>query len=164
MQKLIEVEVTPEMLERARDKANKLGRLKNSITKGKGNLTGFIGEEIAHVAMGGEIQNTKNFDIVLEDGRKFDVKSKKCRDEPEPHFDCSVANYNTSQKCDEYIFVRVLNDYSKGWVCGSIAKDDFFRKATFWQQGQWDPRNNWRCKADCYSLPISQLDEVHKVI
>ena len=164
MQKMIEVKVTPAMLKRAKKKAKDLGELKNSITKGKGNLTGFLGEEIAHVAMGGEIKNTGDFDLVFEDGRTFDVKSKRCSGEPEDHYDCSVANYNTSQKCDEYVFVRVLNDYSKGWVCGTMAKEDFFRKATFWQQGQFDPRNRWRCKADCYSLPISQLDEVNKVI
>lgn len=164
MQKIIEVQITPEMRERAEKKAKELGELKNSITRGQGNLVGFLGEEIAHSVLGGEIKNTGDYDIVLEDERKVDVKSKKCSGPPEDHYDCSVANYNTSQECDEYCFVRVLKDYSKGWVCGTMAKADFYRKATFWQQGQFDPRNRWRCKADCYSLPISQLDEVHKVI
>ena len=164
MQKLIEVTITPEMLERAKNKAKDLGELKNSITRGEGNLAGFIGEEVARAVTGGEIHNTRDYDLVYEDGRKADVKTKRCSSEPQPHYDCSVADFNTSQKCDEYVFVRVLNDYSKGWVCGTMAKEDFYRKATRWNQGQYDPRNRWRCKADCYSVPISQLDEVHKVI
>ena len=42
-----EIEITLDMIDKARTKAKELGRLNNSILKGKGNLAGFIGEQIA---------------------------------------------------------------------------------------------------------------------
>ena len=28
-----------------------------------------------------------------------------------------------------YVFVRVLNNFSKGWILGKITKNDYFSKA-----------------------------------
>lgn len=160
MSNIQEIQITPEMLERANKKAEELGELKNSITRGKGNVVGFLGEEIANVILKGDIVNTRDYDIVMEDGTKVDVKSKKCSSEPLDHYDCSVASYNTSQKCDEYVFVRVHKDLTKGWVLGKMKKDEFYKNSVEWKRGQYDPRNRWHCKADCHSMPISQLNEV----
>ena len=41
---MIEVIVTQDMLDKAHNKSEEMGRLNNSITKGKGNLAGFLGE------------------------------------------------------------------------------------------------------------------------
>ena len=40
---MIEVELTPDMLSRAKKKAKEMGQLRNSITKGDGNVAGFLG-------------------------------------------------------------------------------------------------------------------------
>lgn len=157
---MIEVLITPEMVEKAKVKADELGTLKNSITKGKGNLAGFIGEYVAEKVAGGKIINTKDYDLVLDDGTKVDVKTKRCKDEPKPHYECSIAAYNPTQKCDKYIFVRVQKDLSKAWVLGELGKNEYFEKAHFLQKGQFDPSNNWRCKADCYNVAIKDLNEV----
>lgn len=159
---MVEVEITPEMRKEAEEKADKLGELKNSITRGEGNVAGFLGELVAQKILGGEIKNTRDYDLMLADGTKYDVKTKRCGSAPEPHFECSIANYNTMQKCDRYVFVRVLKDYSKGWVLGEMGKSEYFEKATFIQQGQFDPSNKWRCSADCYNLRVDQLNEVSK--
>ena len=54
-----EIKITDKMLLSARKKAKELGRLHNSISKGKGNLCGFLGEEVAmKVLRNGEINNT----------------------------------------------------------------------------------------------------------
>jgi hypothetical protein len=79
---------------------------------------------------------------------------------PEPHFDCSVSDYNTKQKCDNYIFTRVLGDYSKGWVLGWIKKEDFFKKATLVYQGQLDRESGRRAKSDTWNLAISELNSI----
>ena len=68
-----EIKISLDMLDAARQKAKELGKLNNSILKGKGNLAGFIGEQIALSFLGGEWQNTYEYDILLSDGEKVDV-------------------------------------------------------------------------------------------
>lgn len=156
----VEVIITKEMLAEAERRAVKLGELKNSITRGEGNVCGFLGELVAQKVIGGEIKDTRDYDIITKDGTKWDVKTKRSFGVPEEHFECSVTDYNTTQKCDRYIFVRVLKDYSKGWVVGELPKDEYFEKATFIEQGQYDPRNHWRAKCDCWNVVFTDLNEV----
>lgn len=160
---IIEVDITPAMLELAREKARKLGELRNSITHGEGNLAGYLGELCAQHVIGGVIADTRDYDIVTEDGIKWDVKTKRCGSPPQLHFETSITNFNTTQKCDRYIFVRVMKDYSKGWVCGELPHDEYYKKATFIQQGQFDPRNRWRASCDCWNVPIADLNEVKQI-
>lgn len=156
----VEVTVTPKMLREALRKARELGELRNSITNGQGNVIGFLGEMIAHKVIGGRIENTKHYDIVTDDGVKWDVKSKKTSVPPMDHFECSVSDFNTKQECDRYLFVRVMKDYTKGWVIGELPKEEYYEKSTFVREGQYDPRNNWRAKCDCWNVLFSDLNEV----
>jgi hypothetical protein len=155
-----EVEITEEMLAEAKRRGEKLGELKNSITRGEGNVCGILGELMVQKLIGGVVADTKDYDIITEDGVKWDVKTKRTHVEPEEHFECSVADFNTTQKCDRYIFVRVMNDYSKGWVIGELPKNEYYEKATFIEQGQYDPRNRWRAKCDCWNVPFTDLNEI----
>lgn len=157
---MIEVVITPDMIKEAKERAKELGTLKNSITKGDGNIAGMLGEAVVVKATGATLSNTRNYDVIRSDGKTADVKTKRCGSKPEPHFDCSIADFNTAQKCDYYIFVRVMHDFSKAWIVGELPKEEYFEKAVLWQQGQFDPSNKWRCKADCYNLAISKLNEV----
>jgi hypothetical protein len=161
---MIEVTITPEMVEKAKKKAEDLGELRNSITEGQGNLAGFIGEYVAAHIMGGEVKNTRDYDMVMPDETKIDVKTKRCTSPPKPHYDMSVADFNTSQRCDKYVFVRVMKNLSKAWVLGEMDKDEFYQTARFVEEGQYDPSNDWRCKADCWSVLISQLHEVVQTV
>ena len=45
---MIELIVTKEMIESCKQKAESIGKLKNSITKGEGNLSGVLGEYLTH--------------------------------------------------------------------------------------------------------------------
>jgi len=52
--------------------ANRMGRIRNSIMRGKGNVYGFLGEQIAQVVLGGTLVNKGkkydvNYDLVLDD-------------------------------------------------------------------------------------------------
>lgn len=154
-----EIEITTEIIDNARLKAKELGLLRNSITRGKGNLVGFIGEEIALSCLGGEATNTYDYDLVLEDGTKVDVKTKSTSVTPLSHYDCSVAAYNTKQRCDAYAFVRVKNDLSVGWYLGILPKDKYLEIAERFDKGDVDPANGFVIKADCYNVKISELQD-----
>jgi hypothetical protein len=152
-----EVKISPPMMLEAQAKSQELGRLRNSIVKGEGNLVGFVGEQVAHRVLGGQWNNSYDYDIILEDGTTVDVKTKRTSVKPLPEYDCSVAAYNTKQKCDAYAFVRVLNDYSAGWYLGIISKTDYFDEAEFMLKGTIDSTNGFRIRANCYNVKINKL-------
>ena len=153
-----EVKVTVDMIENARLKSTEMGKLRNSILKGGGNLVGFIGEQIALECLGGEWHNTYSYDIILPDGKKVDVKTKQTSVKPLPEYDCSIAKFNTKKECDMYAFVRVKKDLTIGWYLGSIDKKEYFKKAIFMKKGYVDPSNNFTVRADCYNMKIKELD------
>jgi len=159
-----EVLITEDMINKATDKAKQMGKLNNSITKGQGNISGFIGEEMVLDYINGESMNSYDYDLVLDDGRKVDVKTKRTTVKPQTNYDCSVASFNTKQKCDVYIFCRILNDMTKGWILGYKDKEEYFNEARFMKKNQIDPANNFRVKADCYNVAIENLDSIDNLL
>ena len=156
---MIEIEITEKMKNRAWKKAREMGKLKNSITGGDGNIAGFLGEEVANEVVNGQITNTYDYDI-LKDGLKIDVKTKRCTSKPKPYYDCSVAAYNTTQGCDYYVFVRIENKggkWGKAWVLGSYPKKKYFQDAKFLRKGTKDGNNSFIVKSDCYNMSIDKL-------
>ena len=155
-----EIIITLEMLDKARTKATEMGKLYNSITSGAGNLAGFAGEQIALSVLGGIWTNSYDYDITLDNGLMVDVKTKRTSVMPLPDYDCSVAAYNTKQKCDVYAFVRVLNDYSRGWYLGILTKQEYFQKAVALKKGDIDSSNGFKVKANCFNVKINQLKDI----
>ena len=160
---MIEVKITPELIQRARKKTATVGNLQGSITGSLSHGVGAIGEIIVADAIGADESNTYDYDLV-RDGERIDVKTKRCNTRPFPHYDCSVAAHGTKQDCDSYVFVRILTDSSRAWILGSIPKQDFYTKATKHRRGDVDPANGFTFKADCYNLQISELSDVKKSI
>jgi hypothetical protein len=160
---MVKINIEKEWIENAKKKAKDLGILNHSILKGQGNITGFIGEFMVENFLKGKIKNTYDYDIV-KNGIKIDVKSKKCTSIPKPDYDCSVPAYNTKQKCDMYVFVRIMNTFDIGWICGIISKKDFFQKAKLWKKGQTDESNMMTFKEDSYNLKIKDLIDLEKHI
>ena len=161
---MIEIQITQKMKERAWHKARQMGEINNSITRGDGNIAGFLGEEIANKIIKGDINNTYDYDII-KDGVTYDVKTKRCTSEPKPYYECSVAAYNTKQKCDHYIFVRIENingRWTRAWVLGAYEKNKYFDDAKFLKRGQTDGNNNFKVKANCYNMRIDRLDPMEK--
>lgn len=156
------VQITADMLATAQAKSAEMGTLKNSIRKGKGNLAGFLGEEIVLVAFPGSISNNSyNHDIDF-DGVRLEVKTKDRTVSPSLDYDVSIANFNTRQDADFYVFVSLFRDkktnqYTHGFVCGMIDKATYRSKSTFYRKGDIDPSNGWVVSADCHNLPISDL-------
>ena len=143
---MIEVQITEKMKKRAWAKSREMGVIKNSIMSGDGNIAGFLGEEVANT--------------IIKGGIKYDVKTKRCTSPPKPFYDCSVAGFNTKQKCDRYAFVRIENKnnrWGRAWVLGWLEHDDYYSKAKKLTKGQTDPSNNFVVRADCYNVSISKL-------
>lgn len=145
------------MLADASNRAKELGILKNSISKGKGNVAGMLGEEIVLKVLGGKLKSSYDYDIILPDGSTTDVKTKLTTVKPLPKYSCSVSAYNIRQKCDSYTFVRVKKDLTVGWFLGSINKLDFFNEARFVEKGEIDPTNEYKARTSCFNCPISVL-------
>jgi hypothetical protein len=165
---IVQVPIHPADIEKAAVIAESIGRLRNSIRRGEGNLVGGIGEVLVKKYVHAKQSNTYDYDLVKASG-KLEVKTKECTGQPEPHFNCTVAAYNTKQDCDFYVFVRVLKDMSVAWILGFVDKDTFFKKAYFGKEGEIDPNSGmkWRFKADCYNIRIDQLipiDELDRYI
>ena len=159
---MIEIKITEEMKKRAWAKSREMGVIRNSIMKGDGNIAGFLGEEVANVVIDGTISNTYDYDVVSKSGIKYDVKTKRCTSPPKPYYDCSVANFNTEQKCYRYVFVRIENKNKKwgnAWVLGWLEHDEYFKKARKLTKGQVDPSNGFVVRADCHNVAISELKE-----
>ncbi len=140
-----------------------LGEINNSITKGKGNMYGFLGELMTANFLGVDLSNTYDYDIIYK-GKKIDVKTKKVSTEPKPFYECSIAKLNTHQRCDVYVFARVLKDMSKGWLLGYLSKEDYFKSATALNKGDIDPSNNWKVRTDCFNLQISKLKPIEELV
>jgi hypothetical protein len=94
------------------------------------------------------------------DGKRIDVKTKRCNTPPKTYYDCSVAAHGSKQDCDSYVFVRIKIDGTRAWVLGEIDKRDFYKNATHHRRGDVDPDNGFVFKADCYNLAISELQDI----
>ena len=103
-----EIEITHAMLIRARNRAAKLPKLKNSIRNQKGKLVGLLGEEIVKKFLGIPVKQDKasyDYDLIDWGDQKIEVKTKERSVAPKPEYECSVALYNAKQDCDLYVFV-----------------------------------------------------------
>jgi len=163
---MIEVELTPDMLSRAKKKAKEMGQLRNSITKGDGNVAGFLGEEMVLKTFNNfKSDNTYDSDIYFSCTKfkiKFEVKTKRCKVTPLPHHACSVARFNPNQKSHCYIFCRVFEQNNKGWIVGYMPREKYMEKAALRRVGELDPddpKQEWTFKADCYNVPISGVKD-----
>lgn len=152
-----EFTITPSMISEAEFKADKMGVLNNSLLSGKGNLSGFIGELAVKSILNGKIDNTYDWDLILEDGSTVDVKTQAVNSIPRPHYDCNVNEHSTKQKCDFYAFTRILSNLSRGWYLGIISKKKLLEKARFNKAGS--PAANFMFRFNCYTIPIKDIND-----
>lgn len=155
---IFEVRISDDIVDACRSEAENIGKRNNSIRHGAGNLIGVIGEELVCRYLGATRENTYNYDVIIGSS-KIDVKTKETTVVPELDYFVSVPDFNTSQSCDYYYFVRVHKSMKWGWLLGGISKQEFYEKASFYYKGDIDPNSNgkWRFAADCYNLKISEL-------
>lgn len=156
---MIEIDISESIIEKAKI-LYPFNELKGSITKGKSNIYGALGELVVFDFFKErtiDFNSTYDYDLII-DGYKIDVKTKNIRVVPKLSFLCTIASYNTSQKCDYYFFSGVNLDLKKAYLYGYISKFDFYKKSVFNKKGQHD-YGGYKFPVDCYNLEISKLNK-----
>lgn len=153
---MLEIPVKSEWVKMAHERSVDMGVLYNSITHGDGNMAGFIGEMAVQATIGGELVDTHDYDLMVDEQR-VEVKTKRTKYKPKPKYSASVSDYNPNQDCDFYFFVRVTNRLDKAYILGYLPKADFYANATFHEKGSWDYSNGFKFTADCYNIPHKEL-------
>ena len=154
---MIEIPVTYKMRETAKEMADDMGQLNNSIRQGEGNVYGFLGELVFADLTGAHHNNTYDWDVEMPHGPTVDVKTKCVTSPPRNYYDCSVAAIGTNQNCDYYAFVRVHKDCTTAWYLGAMAKQTFLSQSRLLNAGVVDGDNGWAPTIDCYNVKISDL-------
>lgn len=154
------VKICDEWIREAEERGKKLGVLKNSITSGLSNVYGMLGERVVAHVVKGKLIDSRDFDVLSPTGAKLEVKSKKCLHAPRHYFECSCALFNTHQRCDAYVFVRILRDCSYAFLCGWLPKKEFLNKSRRLKKGDYDPRNKYTVKASCLNVEMKILRPV----
>lgn len=154
--------VDDDMTQRAIIKDRQMGILNNSIRNGEGNLAGFIGEEAVLRAWPGATScNTFHHDIEC-DGIKYEVKTKDRTVAPRLSYEASVANFNSTQTADFYVFVSLYRikhtqDYVRYYILGIYPTSEYKKNCIFRKKGDYDPSNRYTVKADCFNLGHERL-------
>jgi hypothetical protein len=158
---MIEVNVPDKLINQAWERSKKLGVLKNSITRGEGNVAGYIGQMLIKLFLDGDDIDDYDFDV-LKDNIRYEVKTKRCKFKPKPEYACSVCEKNARQDCDYYVFVRITNDYKTAWILGKKKAKDYLKESKYCEKGKVDPDSDlgWTFKENCYNLKINQLDNI----
>jgi hypothetical protein len=159
------IKITDEMWEIAHKKAKEMGKLNNSITKGENAHFGFAGElgvqKILNIPCS---NNTYNFDLIYN-GLRLEVKTKPRKTMLFPDYDCSVANFNTHQKCDAYVFTSINEFNNVLEVAGWMPPKEFKKRSTFVPKGSIDSNTIFKdgvykkfvTNADCWNLDVKDL-------
>jgi hypothetical protein len=155
------IKITQEQINRAKE-LYKFNELKGSITKGKSNIYGALGEIIIYdlnkeKGLNVDFNSTYDYDLIIEN-YKIDVKTKRTNVIPKENYLCSISAFNTKQKCDFYFFLRINENLKDCYLLGYKKKTDFFNEATFNKKGTFDV-NGWVFKDDCYNIKIEMLNK-----
>jgi hypothetical protein len=100
--------------------------------------------------------NTVEYDLLLGTDR-IEVKAKDTTVVPRADYDGSVAAYNADQNCDFYAFMRVIKDRSMTYLCGMVSKANYLERRRFMKEGEIDPSNGFRVRADCWNIYYNQI-------
>jgi len=159
------VKITEEQISKAK-KLYPFKELKGSITKGKSNIYGALGEVIIHdinvkKGLSVDFNSTYDYDLII-DNYKIDVKTKKYTNKFTPNlkWNLNISDFNTTQKCDFYFFIGVSDDLKEYSLYGFINPVEFYNIAIFNKKGEIDPNGNglWTFKDDCYNIKIEMLN------
>lgn len=155
----IQKEITEDQRRRARELYS-FGSLRGSITKGKSNIFGALGEILIldhYRELGVKIEHSQHYDYdFLIGGLKVDVKTKKANYKPNPTYRANIPAYNTKQKTEFYFWVNIPEDLSRAFLIGYISKERFFEEARFCKEGEHD-RGEFYFRSDCYTLTVDKL-------
>ena len=120
---------------------------------------GYLGESMVRYYFKLKDYDDYEYDTII-DGKKADIKTITCKFKPHPHYLVTINSCykygEHRQKSDIYIFTRILNDYSIGWILGYIECGRFFSLSKFVKKGE-KYHNMLFKKANANCVQISDL-------
>ena len=156
--KIIERDITKDMIEEAKKEAKEQGVLRNSFTRGDRTVSSILAEIMFCKYSGAKRESTYDYDCIL-DGKKIDVKSKECSSIPMPMYEVGVPVSQEKQQCDTYAFCRIYKSLEKGWILGFMTKNEYYEKAYPCEAGQVDD-NGMKYKAPSWNMRIGELHDI----
>lgn len=142
-----------------------MGTISGSLTKGAGNVIGMVGEILVHKLVGGERVGHLHFDydILLDNKLRIDVKTILNNFAPQPHYVARVYGSESRKdylatKCDVYFFARCNSTIKRAWIVGWMWADEFIERATFMPKNHVNPDDGRQTYHDEFSVPISSLN------
>ena len=165
---MVEMVITDEMISMAKLRREKMpGVIRNSIMGGNRTFEGCLGEVVVAIHMNAKYITTYDFDLVCKE-YKIEVKTKVRSVLPKPHYEVSIANFNTKQECDYYVFVSLYCPKGKtlpekAHIVGCYPPKQYINDAKFLKQGEIDPDNNFVVRADCWNMKISDLKNINDI-
>lgn len=170
-----QIHFNKQMINQAVKKAKQLGEINNSITKGAGNVAGYLSEIALCKHLGCKNVSCDpgdykyDFDLLKND-KKIEVKTKRRTVDPQPHYEVSIAESSKHQQTDFYAFMSITFSKKFGfgkdvkyycptslWLCGFMQSDKYFSYARYLKKGQVDGSNGFTVKANMFNLPIEKL-------
>ena len=146
---------------------------KKSFMNGERSLTGILGEFVIKTLISKEWKlsvnktekssenlNYYDYDLFV-DNKKIEVKSKTCKSIPKSNYEGSIPSYY-KQKCDYYVFNRILNDFKTIWIMGFISKEDFENKRRKIRKGETDQSNGLVFKENAYNIFYHELNSIRE--
>ena len=174
---LVEINIDANLLDKIHAlRATMPKELSKSFSKGENTIYGCAGEIIVLEYIGGVFVGNYDYDILVDEkhnvntfcndyyrkrlkpqegeGVRVEVKSKRVKSAPRLSYSNSILRFSSHQDCDRYVFVRVLEDMTKAWLCGACTPQWFYKGATFHAKGEVDLNNGFTFPADCWNRNI----------
>ena len=163
----IEVKITKEMKDFAERKFKRIKidtskKLNRFGSEGKRIFEGYLGEAMVCSHFHMEDVDDYEYDSMLNNN-KIEIKTISGKFKPPPYYLATVNSClegeQRKQNSDYYVFTRILNDYSLGWIVGFIECDEFFRIGNFVKKGETYEGMLFE-KADATCARINRLNEI----
>lgn len=127
----------------------------------KRTIVGYIGEQMVKDFLNIKTDDDEfDYDLFYK-GKRLEVKTISCKFKPYPNYLCTVNSHNLDgvhkQAADYYVFLRILNDQSKGWILGCMPCGEFFQKGEFVEKGAQVVKGVQFVKANATVLAIQEL-------
>lgn len=174
---ILEFDLEP-WYELADARAREIGSLEYSMRGLQASQVGAMGElvgmhyldllKVKYEDVSGE-STTHDINAFVEGGKKkVEFKSKERTVAPLEYYDCTVPMYNKEhQQPDYYIFLSLLSTgksedikrFKKGYLLGSLSREEFNARATLWVPGDVDNTNNWTPTIECFNVQVLDLNK-----
>lgn len=169
---MFDIKITPEQLNYSiglNNKHNFGNRGKGDGTKSQ-QLIGLIGQTVV-----ADLLNLKRpsanegfdggYDFLIK-GRKIDVKTMGRTVSVKPHYVHNFVGYQKIFDVDYYLFCSFNKATKVLSICGIKAKEEFLKKARFYQKGQLrfrDDGTSFPSKAPLYEIKQYDLDPINNI-